>query len=90
MISPEVAYIIYNIVTKEILYQNYYNISEEDVKEIAAWYAMCWGVDSVRLVSIRSYDSIENYDRTWISEKGKWIEEKLGKNENVFNISFGS
>lgn len=82
-------YVIYNTITKEILYQNYYNLNKKYAKEIAAWYAMDWGIDSVRLVGIRGYNNIGSYDKRMMEKKVDWIEERVGKNENVFNISFG-
>lgn len=73
-------YVIYNIVTKEILYQNFYGLNEKEAKEVAAWYAIDWGIDNVRLVGIRGYDSIEEYDKVMMEERVKWIEERKGKN----------
>lgn len=36
-------YVIYNTITKEILYQNFFKINEKEAKEVAVWYAMHWG-----------------------------------------------
>ncbi len=49
---------------------------------------MDWGVNSVRLVGIRGYNIIEDYDKEMMEKRVDWIEERVGKNENVFNISF--
>lgn len=82
-------YVIYNTITKEILYQNFFKINEKEAKEVAVWYAMHWGIDNVRLVGVRGYDSIDDYDTRTMEERVKWIEGKMGKDENVYNISFG-
>lgn len=47
------------------------------------------GIDNVRLVGVRGYDSIEDYDTKLIEERVKWIEERINQDENVYNISFG-
>lgn len=81
-------YIVYNIFIKEILYQNFFGINEEEAKEVALWYAMDWGIDNIQLVCIKGYDSIEDYDKTLMEERVNWIEKRVGKNKNVLNIPF--